>query len=91
MFLKFIGFIFLFFVIATIIGIVRIYLTVRRMQKSMKERFGQGQGKRENKPEGETTYGSDGSIITDTRKQSRSEKKIFDNDEGEYVDYVEEG
>jgi hypothetical protein len=88
MFLKFIGFIFLFFVIATIIGLVRIYLTVRRMHKSVKERFGQGQ--RDSKPEGETTYGSDGSIITDTRKQSRSEKKIFDNDDGEYVDYVEE-
>ena len=89
MLLKLIGFIFLFFVIATIIGIVRIYLTVRRMHKSMKERF--GQGRNETQPEGETTYGSDGSIITDTRKQSRSEKKIFDNDEGEYVDYVEEG
>lgn len=88
MFLKFIGFIFLFFVIATIIGIVRIYLTVRRMHKSMKERF--GTGSKESKPEGETTYSSDGSIITDTRKQSRSEKKIFENDEGEYVDYVEE-
>lgn len=85
---KFIGFIFLFFVIATIIGVVRIYLTIRRMQKSMKERF--GTGRQEPKPEGETTYGNDGSIITDTRKQSRSEKKIFENDEGEYVDYVEE-
>ena len=88
MILKFIGFIFLFFVIATIIGIVRIYLTVRRMHKSMKERF--GTDRTERKPEGETTYGSDGSIITDTRKQTRSEKKIFDNDEGAYVDYVEE-
>ena len=88
MILKFIGFIFLFFVIATIIGLVRIYLTVRRMHKTVNERF--GRGRKASKPEGETTYGSDGSIITDTRRQSRSEKKIFDNDEGEYVDYVEE-
>lgn len=88
MILRLFGFILLFFIIATIIGVVRIYLTVRRMHKSMKERFGRSNG--DSKPEGETTYGSDGSIITDTRKQSRSEKKIFDNDEGEYVDYVEE-
>ncbi len=86
--LRFIGFIFLFFVIATIIGVVRIYLTFRKMHKQVKERFGHDEQRRTT--ESTSTYNSDGSIITDTRKQSRREKKIIDNDEGDYVDFVEE-
>ena len=33
---------------------------------------------------------SEGDILTDTRDPERANRKIIDDDEGEYVDYIEE-
>ena len=79
--LKFILFIFLAGVFALALFAVRIYLTIRKAKQQFRER----QQDFSDAPQGE--YGE---RITDTRDPEKVQRKIIADDEGEYVDFVEE-
>ena len=82
--IKFILFLFLFGIIAVVATVVRVWWSVRKMQDKIRR----GTEGMNQQTTGRTT--SEGDILTDTRAPERVNRKIIDDDEGEYVDYVEE-
>jgi len=85
--LKFILFIFLVGVMVLLYFGFRIYLTFRQVRNQFRN---QQQDDTHGSPRGTTTTTPDGEQITDTRSSERSQRKIIADDEGEYVDFVEE-
>jgi len=87
-FLKFIGFIFLFFIVCIIIGVGWMLWSVKRVHNRIKERYGGEQANTESR----STYGTEeGDVIHDHRnREKQKDKKIIPDGEGEYIDYVEE-
>ena len=82
--IKFILFLFLFGIIAVVATVVRVWWSVRKMQDKIR-RGTEGMNQQT------TGHGtSEGDILTDPRDPERANRKIIDDDEGEYVDYVEE-
>ena len=82
--IKFIFAIFLIGLVALLFFILRIALTVRKM----KERFRSGTTYESQNSSSTTTV--NGERITDTRDPEKVQRKIIADDEGEYVDFVEE-
>jgi hypothetical protein len=79
--------IFLIGIIAVIFFVLRIVLTVRKAHEHFRQSTTKTGGRR---PTGTTTTGPDGERITDTRDPEKARRKIISDDEGEYVDFVEE-
>ncbi len=82
---------------------LRIFLTVRKAKKEFEAMTGGkgGQGANGsqganggfgsgNGPSGQTTTTSHGDQITDTRNPEKAHRKAISDDEGEYIDFVEE-
>ena len=82
---------------------LRIFLTVRKAKKEFEAMTGGkgGQGANGsqganggfgsgNGPAGQTTTTSHGDQITDTRNPEKAHRKAISDDEGEYIDFVEE-
>ena len=83
--LKFIFFIFIIGLFAILFFALRVYLTMRKFRDQLKR-----QHPRNEMPQGTQTTTETGETITDTRNPQRSGRKIIDDSEGEYVDFVEE-
>ncbi len=83
--LKFIFFIFLIGLFAIVFFALRVFLTMRKFSDQLKR-----QHPRDEMPQGTQTTTETGETITDTRNPQRSGRKIIDDNEGEYVDFVEE-
>lgn len=67
---------------------LRIWLTMRRVKKQFEDAT---QGSQRNEtPHGRTTTGPSGERITDTRDPEKANRKIISDEEGEYIDYVED-
>ena len=82
--IKFILFIILLGIAAVVGTVVRVWWSVRKMQQKLRR----GAESMNQQTSGQTT--SEGDILTDTRDPERVNRKIIDDNEGEYVDYVEE-
>ena len=82
--MKFFLAIFLIGLCALLFFVLRIALTVWKM----KQRFRSGTTYERHDPSSTTTV--DGERITDTRDPEKVQRKIIADDEGEYVDFVEE-
>ena len=79
--------IFLIGLLAVLFFVLRIVMTVRKARNQ----FGQGKAQTgSRRPAGTTTTGPEGEHITDTRDPDKARRKIISDDEGEYVDFVEE-
>ena len=79
--------IFIIGILAVLFFVLRVVLTVRKARTQ----FGQGQTKTgSRRPTGTTTTGPEGERITDTRDPDKARRKIISDDEGEYVDFVED-
>ncbi|MBQ4224424.1 MAG: DUF4834 family protein [Prevotella sp.] len=83
--LKFLFFIFLIGLFAVLFFALRVYLTMRKMRDQFRQQYPQDE-----MPRGTHTTTETGETITDTRAPQRSNRKIIDDNEGEYVDFVEE-
>lgn len=59
-------------------------------RQRQEQRQEQEQSRRDNSQETRHTQTSTGETIIDNRHQEREERKIFDDDEGEYVEFTEE-
>ena len=82
--IKFILFIILLGIAAVVGTVLRLWWSIRKMQQKLRR----GAESMNQQASGQTT--SEGDILTDTRDPERAGRKIIDDDEGEYVDYVEE-
>jgi len=82
--LKFIFAIFIIGVFTVLFFALRIYLTVRRMKNELRSQM-----PHEAPPQGNSTTTATGETITDTRAPA-ARRKIIADDEGEYIDFVEE-
>jgi hypothetical protein len=82
--LKLILWIFLIGVFAVLFIALRIGLTFRKMKRDIESHASPQQ------PQGTTTTSPTGERITDTRSPEQANRKIINDDEGEYVDFVEE-
>ncbi|MBO4659416.1 MAG: DUF4834 family protein [Prevotella sp.] len=82
--IKFILFIILLGIAAVVGTVLRVWWSIRKMQQKLRR----GAESMNQQASGQTT--SEGDILTDTRDPERAGRKIIDDDEGEYVDYVEE-
>lgn len=80
---------FLFFCLFTIVAVVWTVFRVYWKFRSLSSSFKQQQDNR-----ADTAYQqrqqSDGNIVIDRRSKEAKNRKIFDDNEGEYVDYTEE-
>lgn len=83
--LKFFFFIFLIGLFAVLFFALRVFLTMRKMRDQFRRQYPQ-----EEMPKGTLTTTETGETITDTRHPQRTGRKIIDDSEGEYVDFVEE-
>lgn len=82
-------FIILVVIITVVMGVVRILWSVRKMRNELRK----GAEEMGRQTSGRTSSGhstSTGDTITDTRDPQRANRKIIDDDEGEYVDFEEE-
>ena len=70
-------------ILAVVVTVLRVAWSVRKMQQKLRR------GAADQPSAGRTTT-SQGDILTDTRDPQRAGRKIIDDDEGEYVDFVEE-
>ncbi len=84
--IKLILFIFLAGIVVVIFTVARIWWSVRKMQQKLRQG---AEGKRP-QDTGRSSTTRQGDTITDTRDPERINRKIIDDDEGEYVDFVEE-
>lgn len=67
---------------------LRIWLTMRRVKKQFEDAT---QGSQRNEaPRGRSTTGPSGEQITDTRDPDKANRKIISDEEGEYIDFVED-
>ncbi len=84
-------FLFLFILISGIITVVRIVWRIRQMHRQMKEQFGQGTASARNRQTHTSSrQTTNGETITDTRDPQKANRKVIADDEGEYIDFVEE-
>lgn len=83
--LKFFFFIFLIGLLAVVFFALRVFLTMRKLSNQIRR-----QQPRDGRPEGVQTTTETGETLTDTRHPQRTNRKIIDDNEGEYVDFVEE-
>lgn len=103
--LNFIAFILLFFLVAIVAGAVAVNVIVRKWLNRLRETMGgnaagkasrsrqagQRHAGRDNRRDAYSQGGrqTDGITITDTRDQATAARRIFADNEGEYVDYEE--
>ncbi len=86
-FLQLLLFIVLFIILSVIIMAVVLYQHVKRFLgfgRTKNFSFGRTYGSWKN-----TTTDSDGPVVVDQRSRQQSERKIFSQDEGEYVEFEE--
>lgn len=83
--LKFFFFIFLIGLFAVLFFALRVFLTMRKMRDQFRRQYPQDE-----MPKGTQTTTETGETLTDTRHPQRTSRKIIDDSEGEYVDFVEE-
>ena len=89
--IKFLLFLFLFFLISGIITVAKIVWRIRRMHREMKKQYGQSNGSTRYKNSKHSSYQqAEGEILTDTRDPQKVNRKIIADDEGEYIDFEEE-
>ena len=88
--IKFIFLLFIAFFIFILLTAFRFISTFRSNMNKFNRRS-QGFGQQQQGNQQRRTYGQDGQEqVFDTREPEEANKKIFKEDEGEYVDYVEE-
>ncbi len=85
-FLNFLLFIFLIVVVVVLFFVVHIYLAM----KKVKDKFKKPNSNNDGGFSSTRTSTRNGDHITDTRDPSKAHRKIIADDEGEYVDFVEE-
>ena len=85
-----IGFlIFLFFCAFIVVGIIA--FNIYRSFRAVKQKFADFKnGTRRNGGYSNTTQSADDEVIIDRRSPDEAKRKIFSNNEGEYVDFEEE-
>ena len=78
-------FIFLIIVAVVLFFALRIYLTMKKVKDKFRKQTDDGSGYYN-----ANSSSRQGDHITDTRDPSKAHRKIIADDEGEYVDFVEE-
>lgn len=90
--IKFILFLFLFFVVVIVLTAVKFAWKVRELMRGFRQN-GQPQDDYTGYQHRQTGYQhrqADGSTIIDQRSQQEKQTKIFEDNEGEYVEYEEQ-
>lgn len=85
-FLHFLLFIFLLGLFMVGIIIYNVWNTIHGTINNVKEQMGMGKDTKRHEPH--RTYGNQDGVVADQPKHNK--QKIFDKDEGEYVDFTEE-
>lgn len=81
-FLKFILFLFLFFIVYLVLVGFRLYWKFRQLKRTFESQQTKSEHYRKHRQ-------SDGNVIIDQRPPKQKKTKIIDDDEGEYVDFEE--
>lgn len=87
-FLSVILLVFIACIVALGLSVWKAYRTIRRRMDQFNSRMAGGSGSGQREPRRQTTT-VHGDTITDTRNRQQASQKIFDKDEGEYVDFKE--
>ena len=83
--LNFLLFVFLIVLVVVLYFVLHIFLTMKKVKDKFKKYTGSDDGFSQT-----NSSSRQGDLITDTRDPSKAHRKIIADDEGEYVDFVEE-
>lgn len=77
-------------IVAGVIILLQLFRSVRRSAKQFRDQMDAMNGGQQTTGQGsQQTTQPNGDIIIDTRDPEKASQKIFDKDEGEYVDFKE--